>query len=58
MKCGIGKNTHTKKNIEAYAKNHGGVGYANVFSVRQYGNHCDNKKLGCYGTAKGVNTNS
>lgn len=57
LKCGIGKSNTTKRNIHEYAKNHGDANMANLFSVRLYGNHCDNQKRGCYGTAKGVSTN-
>lgn len=58
LKCNIGKTASAKRNINTYAKSHGGTSYSNLFSVRQYGNHCDNQKTGCYGTAKGTNTSS
>lgn len=56
LKCAIGKSNTTKRNIHEYANNHGNANMANLFSVRLYGNHCDNQKRGCYGTAKGVSS--
>lgn len=58
LKCEKGRSNSIKKDIEAYASTHGGVAFSNQFGVRQYGNHCDNQKTGCYGTASATNTNS
>lgn len=57
LKCSIGKTASAKRNIRAYAETHNGLSFSNFFSVRLYGNHCDNQKTGCYGTAKGTSTN-
>lgn len=62
LKCAKGKTNSGKYNVYAYAQSHaheyGSANYSNEVSIRLYGNHCDNQKTGCYGTATATNTNS
>lgn len=57
QKCAKGRTKSTVYNILDYARSHYGATYANLFSVRMYGNHCDNQKERCYGTALATNIN-
>lgn len=57
QKCAKGGTSSDTYNILKYATGHYGAKYANMFSIRMYGNHCDNQKDGCYGTALATNTN-
>lgn len=62
LKCSKGGKNSGKYDVYTYAKNHahqfGSANYSNQVSIRLYGNHCDNQKKGCYGSATATNTNS
>lgn len=57
LKCAKG-NTSTKcYNVEAYAASHSGLNTCNYVSIRIYGNHCDDQRTGCIGSASAINAN-
>lgn len=57
LTCSKGKVVSSKYDVYAYARDHGYSSNANQVGIRMYGNHCDNQKTGCYGSALATNTN-
>lgn len=58
LKCSIGITASKRYDTYSFAQNHYGKGNkSNYVSIRLYGNHCDDQRTGCYGSATAVNTN-